>query len=393
MIATLALLGYAACAAWLAPVLLTPLTRRGASVRAGLAAWLAAMASVLVSAAVATSLALAAAAPDWPRLTQDLCRSVAGGACTTGVYRSFLYQAGVALLAALLALAAAVTAWRYGRRVQRSRARTRAHAQAALLVGRALADPAATATGTRAAGTDRVTAAGAARALAAAGTAGAAGARTVMLDDPRPAAYCVAGHPAAIVVTSGALAVLDPPQLRAVLAHESAHLTQGHHALATVTRGLAAAFPGVPLFTRGAAEVTRLTEMAADDTAARASGRPALVGALLAIATGTAFPAPAAGTVLASGPVLASGLASASSPIPASPGAAGAFSQPGQGPIPGLALSGPALSAAAHAVPDRVERLLHPATRARSAACTAALALILTLLTVAPPALTLLTSR
>ncbi len=95
-----------------------------------------------------------------------------------------------------------------------------------------------------------------------------------MLDDPRPAAYCVAGRPAAIVVTSGALAVLDPPQLRAVLAHESAHLAHGHHALATVTRGLAAAFPGVPLFARGAAEVARLAEMSADDTAARTSGRP-----------------------------------------------------------------------------------------------------------------------
>ena len=93
-----------------------------------------------------------------------------------------------------------------------------------------------------------------------------------MLDDPRPAAYCVAGRPAAIVVTSGALAVLDPPQLGAVLAHESAHLAHGHHTLATVTRGLAAAFPGIPLFTRGAAEVARLAEMAADDTAARTSG-------------------------------------------------------------------------------------------------------------------------
>ena len=147
-----------------------------------------------------------------------------------------------------------VAAWRYGRRVRRSRAQTRSHARAALLVGHAIAGQA----------------------------------RTVMLDDPRPAAYCVAGRPAAIVVTSGALAVLDPPQLRAVLAHERAHLAHGHHALATVTRGLAAAFPGVPLFTRGAAEVARLTEMAADDTAARTSGRTALVAALIAIATGAA---------------------------------------------------------------------------------------------------------
>ena len=98
----------------------------------------------------------------------------------------------------------------------------------------------------------------------------------------------MAGRPAAIVITSGALALLDPPQLHAVLAHERAHLAHGHHALATVTRGLAAAFPGVPLFARGAAEVARLAEMSADDTAVRTSGRPALVTALLAIATGAA---------------------------------------------------------------------------------------------------------
>ena len=56
MITALALLGYAACAAWCVPALLAPLTRRGVSVRAGLAAWLAAMASVLASAAVAIEL-------------------------------------------------------------------------------------------------------------------------------------------------------------------------------------------------------------------------------------------------------------------------------------------------------------------------------------------------
>ena len=316
----LALLGYAACAAWCVPALLAPLTRRGVSVRAGLAAWLTAMASVLASAAVAIQFSFRTVAADWPQLTQALCRSVAGGACTPAVYESFLYQAGVIALAASLALAGVAAAWRYGRRVRRSGSQTRSHARAALLVGRAIAGQA----------------------------------RTVMLDDPRPAAYCVAGRPAAIVVTSGALAVLDPPQLRAVLAHESAHLAHRHHVLATVTRGLAAAFPGVPLFTRGAAEVGRLTEMAADDTAARASGRPALVTALIAIATGAAV---------------------------SSTGSLGA------------AVPAGAMAAAARAVPDRVERLLRPSSPARSAAFAAALTLTLAVLAAAPPALTLLLAR
>jgi Zn-dependent protease with chaperone function len=325
VITVLALLGYAACAAWCVPALLAPLTRRGVSVRAGLAAWLTAMASVLASAAVAVQFSFRTVAADWPQLTQALCRSVTGGACTPAVYGSVLYQAGVIVLAASLALAGVAAAWRYGRRVQRSRSQTRSHARAALLVGHAIAGQA----------------------------------RTVMLDDPRPAAYCVAGRPAAIVVTSGALAVLDPPQLRAVLAHESAHLAHRHHALATVTRGLAAAFPGVPLFTRGAAEVARLTEMAADDTAARASGRPALVTALIAIATGAA--------------VSSTGIS-------------------GTG-IPGAAVPTGAMAAAARAVPDRVERLLRPSSPARSAAFAAALTLTLALLAAAPPALTLLVMR
>ena len=263
MITALALLGYAACAAWCVPALLAPLTRRGVSVRAGLAAWLAAMASVLASAAVAIELSFRTVAADWPQLTQALCRSVAGGACTPAVYRSALYEGGVTALAVTATLLAAAAAWRYARRVQRSRAQTRSHARTALLVGRAIAGPAADAASPPA---------DAAAGLAAIPAKHDGRARAVVLDDPRPAAYCAAGRPAAIVVTSGALAVLDPPQLRAVLAHESAHLAHGHHALATVTRGLAAAFPGVPLFARGAAEVARLAEMSADDTAVRTSG-------------------------------------------------------------------------------------------------------------------------
>jgi Zn-dependent protease with chaperone function len=273
-----------------------------------------------------------------------------------------LYQAGVTVLAASLTLAGAVAAWRYGRRVQRSRAQTRSHARAALLVGHAIAGQAAGVAGPVPAVGAQVPAANgqAARSAEPAGAVGGAGrARTVMLDDPRPAAYCVAGRPAAIVVTSGALAVLDPPQLSAVLAHERAHLAHGHHALATVTRGLAAALPGIPLFTRGAAEVARLTEMAADDTAARASGRPALVTALIAIATGAAV----SSTAVSSTGIL------------------------------GAAVPAGAMAAAARAVPDRVERLLRPPSHARSAAFTAALAVALTLLAAAPPALTLLVAR
>jgi hypothetical protein len=98
----LALFGYALAVAWGAPPLLSPLTRHGVSVRLGLAAWLAAMASVLVSAALAILFLIRTVAADWPTLTQALCRSVAGRACTPVVYRSALYSLGVAALAALV---------------------------------------------------------------------------------------------------------------------------------------------------------------------------------------------------------------------------------------------------------------------------------------------------
>jgi Zn-dependent protease with chaperone function len=149
-----------------------------------------------------------------------------------------------------------VLAWRYGRYVQRAQQGTRAHAEAARVTGRHLP-----------------------------------GFPAVVLDSPQRVAYCVPGHPAAIVLSTGALAILDPAQLTAVLAHERAHLAGRHHLLIAATRGLGAIFPAVPLFTRGPAEVARLTEMRADDVAARSSGRSTLLTALLAMGTGTAVPA------------------------------------------------------------------------------------------------------
>jgi len=300
------------------------------------------------------------------------------------VYRSALYEAGVAAFAAVAVLLIAVALWRSGRRVQRGLTGSRSHARAALLVGRAIGSGAMSVPGSApAAGACWTDAAEAARTAGAAGNtaagetaagetaagvtatgitaAGVTGAgrraRTVVLDDPRPAAYCVAGHPAAIVVTSGALAALDSAQLAAVLAHERAHLAGRHHALLLLTRGLTAAFPGVPLFTAGAAEVARLAEMAADDTAARAHGRPVVVAALLALATAA---------------------------VPS--GASGRNSGTSRLPIP-RHVPGHSLAAAAYAVPARVERLLCPARPVVSAALAVALMITLMVLAAAPPVL------
>jgi Zn-dependent protease with chaperone function len=251
--------GYALVVAWCMPALLARLTGSGISPQLGLAAWLTAMGSVLASLVVALQYLVRAALAGWSGLAEAVCRSVAGGPCTAVVYRSAVFELALGLAALAASLTAAMLAWRYGRSVQRAQRRTRAHAEAARITGRALPG------------------------------AGA----TVVLDAPQPAAYCVPGRPAAIVLTSGALAVLGPGQLTAVLAHERAHLAGRHHLLIALTRGLAASFPAVPLFSRGRAEVTQLTEMCADDTAARRTGRPMLVAALLAMGTGMTVPATA----------------------------------------------------------------------------------------------------
>jgi Zn-dependent protease with chaperone function len=112
----------------------------------------------------------------------------------------------------------------------------------------------------------------------------------VVLDAPERLAYCVAGRPSAIVVTSAMLDALDDRHLRAVLAHEHAHLAGRHHQILAFTRGLAAIMPRVELFSTGARELARLLEMCADDAAARRHGARTLLDALLAMSDGAPAP-------------------------------------------------------------------------------------------------------
>jgi Zn-dependent protease with chaperone function len=311
---------YAWAVAWYVPALLTRLTARGISARLGLAAWLTAMASVLASAAVALQFLVSAALAGWPGLAEAVCRSVAGHACAPTIYRSAIFEFTLGAAAIAAALASVVLAWRYGRSLQQVQRRTRAHADVARIAGRRLPG----------------------------------GGAAVVLDVAQPAAYCVPGRPATIVLTSGALAVLDPAQLTAVLAHERAHLAGRHHLLIALTRGLAASFPAVPLFTQGPAEVARLVEMCADDAAARHSGRRTLIAALLAMGTGSAVPATALTDTALTGTALA-----------------------------GTALAGTTLAVTACAVTARVQRLLEPPRPARRARYVAALITVTLLLALA----------
>jgi Zn-dependent protease with chaperone function len=289
------------------------LTARGIGARLGLVTWLAAMTSTLISAALALVFLIKTVRAGWPELTLAVCREVAGNACTPVIYRSALYELGLAAALFVASVTALAAAWRYGRKVQRSHRQTAEHGRAVRIVGRELP-----------------------------------GTGAVVLEDSRPAAYCAAGT---IVLTRGAIDVLDDAQLATVLAHERAHLSGRHHLIVLGVRGLAAAFPGVPLFGRGLGEVMRLSEMSADDAAVRVGDgrRAVLAAALVAIATGTAVP--------------------------------------GEGLLPRGALA-----AAAYAVQARVERMLRVPSRSRGLACVTLLAAATLSLALLPVALTAVTA-
>ncbi|MEU4080585.1 M56 family peptidase [Streptomyces venezuelae] len=112
--------------------------------------------------------------------------------------------------------------------------------------------------------------------------------RATVLDDDRPAVYCLPGRSRRVVVSSGAVDTLTPAQLAAALAHERAHISGRHHLLVAATEAFAAVFARLPLARHGGAAVPLLLEMAADDRALRRCTRDALATALYALASGRA---------------------------------------------------------------------------------------------------------
>ncbi|MBT2454528.1 M56 family metallopeptidase [Streptomyces sp. ISL-86] len=107
-----------------------------------------------------------------------------------------------------------------------------------------------------------------------------------ILDDARPAVYCLPGRSRQVVVSSGAVTALTEPQLAAALSHERAHIAGRHHLLVAAAGAYATVFPWLPLARLGGKAVPLLLEMAADDQAMRASSREALATALYTLAVG-----------------------------------------------------------------------------------------------------------
>jgi Zn-dependent protease with chaperone function len=122
----------------------------------------------------------------------------------------------------------------------------------------------------------------------------------LVVDHPAAAAYCVPGLRSRIVVSAGAIDLLDQAELAAVLAHERAHARERHDLVLLPFTALCRAFPWSGSAQRAYGAVALLIEMLADDHALRHRPARELVTALIRV--GAAGPAGApAGTLAVAG--------------------------------------------------------------------------------------------
>ncbi len=103
---------------------------------------------------------------------------------------------------------------------------------------------------------------------------------TRVVDHAAPMAYCLPGLRPRVVLSRGVLDLLREDEVRAVLAHESAHVDQRHDLVVLPFVALGATFPRLPAVRTAQAEVALLVEMLADDRAARTHPRAVLARAL-----------------------------------------------------------------------------------------------------------------
>ncbi|MCF1593215.1 M56 family metallopeptidase [Streptomyces muensis] len=111
-----------------------------------------------------------------------------------------------------------------------------------------------------------------------------------VLEHDRPAAYCLPGHQPRVVITAGALRLLSPGQLEAVLEHERSHIAGRHHLVMAATQAFARVFRRLPLARHGKEQTSVLLEMIADDRALRRRSREELATAMYEMAAAKAAP-------------------------------------------------------------------------------------------------------
>jgi Zn-dependent protease with chaperone function len=105
----------------------------------------------------------------------------------------------------------------------------------------------------------------------------------LVVDHPAAAAYCLPGLRSAIVISTGALELLDQAELAAVLAHERAHLRERHDLVLLPFTALLRAFRWSAVARRAHEAVALLVEMHADDRALRHRPARELATALLRV--------------------------------------------------------------------------------------------------------------
>jgi Zn-dependent protease with chaperone function len=110
-----------------------------------------------------------------------------------------------------------------------------------------------------------------------------------VLDHPLPVAYCLPGLRSRLVVSAGVLDALDPPAVKAVLAHEQAHLRERHDLVVLPFVAWGATAPFVRGMVCAQVAVAALVEMRADDVASAAVTPKQLTGALRTVGV---LPAP-----------------------------------------------------------------------------------------------------
>lgn len=126
---------------------------------------------------------------------------------------------------------------------------------------------------------------------------------TRVVEHDVPVAYCLPGLRPRVVLSSGVLALLREEELRAVLAHEAAHVLQRHDLVVLPFVALRSTFPWLRSVRTAQAEVALLVEMLADDKAAREHDGEVLARALYKVGT-AAVPVGGLGAGGASGAVL-----------------------------------------------------------------------------------------
>jgi Zn-dependent protease with chaperone function len=114
----------------------------------------------------------------------------------------------------------------------------------------------------------------------------------LVVDHPAAAAYCLPGLRSAIVISAGALNLLNADELAAVLSHERAHLRERHDLVLLPFTALLRAFGWAGIAQQARQAVGLLIEMLADDRALRHRPARELATALLRVGAAGGGPAP-----------------------------------------------------------------------------------------------------